>query len=229
MNKITGIAAILSALIMAGTLLSGKAGLRFTHTPNFKALKNNDTFKLQIENGKYAIYISSEIKEDDKYTDLIMWINTNRHLKSVDVYLAGYGGRVSSTVLLVQAMRESPTKYRAVIYGNVYSGHAFLAVNLQSIKYYSPNTLLMFHGPGIRKGKDILTPLDNCRKVKGTDRDRGVKSKTKCLRSLKPHEKAFYAALGKRLKLILTDQEWKYYNEGRDVYITTGRMKEGVW
>lgn len=221
-NIFNSVAVIIAAVIMACVLLSGRAEINFNHTPNWEEFKHHGVFKIQRESGLYSIYLSEEIKDESDYSDLIMWINQHKDEREIKVYLSGYGGSVASTLNLINTMRASPTKFTAVMYGNLYSAHAVLALNMDTIKYTNPNLFFMLHMPAVEvKGEWIL--LDKfCEKERG--KNRGVSKKDKCFLGLKNMNLMADIVLFNKIKLMMDEKELKEYNKGGDVYFTAGSL-----
>jgi len=174
----------------------------------------------------YNIYLTSEIFDTDAYRGLIVFINEHQDVKEMNVYLAGNGGSVTSLLQLVNAMRASPTKFHGVVYGDVYSAHAALAMNMDSLTVVNENILFMFHRPAIDvNGVNVLLPVV-CNMVPEGSVDRGVDMKGKCERYMKAVENSSDAIVGAAIINAMTDEEVQRYKDGDDVILTYEEIEE---
>jgi ATP-dependent protease ClpP protease subunit len=225
MNKVLAASTtLLAAMILAMVLMSGKATINFNHKPNISELKSSPHYKIVYNGSTPSIYLSTKIDAPDQYIDLIAWINNNTQYKSINVYLIGYGGRVDSTLMLVSAMRDSPTVYQAVVIGNVYSAHAFLSVNLDTVRSTNPNFILSFHRPARQVNGEYIITGQDCKDRKG--KDRGISNKIKCADNAKALNSVVYNTIEIIMIQYLTDDEIKAYWQGHDVIIHAYRLRE---
>jgi hypothetical protein len=216
----------IAALILSLTLLSGKATVNFNHKPNLEALLQDPTFKVEDENGTPAIYLNDSIGAQNNYRSLIAYLNNHKNVPDMYLYLSGNGGQVRASMDLVNTMKYNPTRIHVVLYGDVYSGHAFIAVNGYDIRAYNPNILMLFHRPAAKMddkhgGDTVLVP-ETCKYSKG--KDRGIDRKTKCLAFAKTSEEAFNRIVLARIYSLMTPDERKRYDNGDDVIIKYGEI-----
>lgn len=220
------VAAGLAAAILSLTLLSGKALINFNHTPNFNQVMQDPTFKVVNENGIPAIYLSSSINKPDDYRNLIMYINNHKHVKDMYIYLSGNGGMVRTTLDLINTMKASPTKFHVKLYGDVYSGHAILAMNGDTLDSANPNILLLFHIPAVSldKGKTYITVPEYCKTKKG--KDRGISQKDKCIEMNKQTSESMDKIAMPLIYSVMTESERKRYFSGDDIILSYAEIKK---
>lgn len=174
-----------------------------------------DPFKVVYSKGTYNIYLSSMIVNADAYTDLIVFINSHQDEDEINIYLSGVGGSADSVLNLINTMRASKTKFNMIVYGNVFSGHAFLALGGTTLTVESINSVFLFHRPAY--GAETETLDQFCSKQKGTDR--GQSKAKKCKQILTMADKSFNNTVMFNLGRLLTSQELKNYYLGEDVLI----------
>ncbi len=218
------IAAAVAASVMSLTLMSGKALINFNHTPNLTAITQDSTFKVAIQDGHPAIYLSDVIESPNDYKNLIMYINAHKDESDMYVYLSGNGGQVSSALNLINTMKSSEkTKFHIVVYGDVYSAHAVLAMSGDSLTILNKNIVFLFHVPAIKnKQKENVTLSDSCDLATGMDR--GITIKHKCQNYAKKLNAEFDSAMTLALS-IMTPEEKEAYYAGDDIMLTGGEVE----
>lgn len=154
----------------------------------------------------YDITLEQEIKSPLWYEDVSKVLREAKPLDHVIFHLAGYGGQVDTTLMLVNQIKESKAVVIMSVEAPVYSGHAFLALSGHKI-IMAPNSFLMLHYSSILGL--------NCAGASGVDR--GQPRKDKC-----------YQYKGVQLKLfdryldsldILYEKEKLDLKEGKDIYL----------
>lgn len=173
-----------------------------------------------------SIYFSNTIQAPKAYDDLIIYINNHPEIEEYNVYLAGNGGSVASVVRLINVMKHSGAKFNAIVYGNVYSAHAVLAMNLTTLKVINPQTLFLFHRPAVNVLGQYEVLESICEKIPNTVRDRGVSFKAKCFQFAKQSEESYNKSIMVKPFSVLTKDEIARYKAGDDVIVTYKEMKE---
>lgn len=175
----------------------------------------------RIDDTNHSIYLTSSINSMDEYIGLIQYINSHKEVKDMNVYLAGNGGSVAAMKALILTMKMSPTKFHAIVYSNVYSAHAFLAISMDTLEASDDSVLFLFHRPAM--GTELMP--DYCKNIDKEEKDRGVSARDKCLRFVTAIEKSLNLIMMNRLTHVLTGEELTRYLQGDDVVITYKELK----
>lgn len=97
-----------------------------------------------ITNRISTFYISEEIKEPEKYTDMIHRINTAQPGDSIVIHLNTPGGHFSTGVQIINAIQGTPAHVVTVLSSRAHSMGTFIF--LAGHEYVlSDNCLMMFH------------------------------------------------------------------------------------
>jgi len=201
---------------MSLTLLSDRIHFNVTAIDN-----QYSNFKVQYEDGEPAIYLTGTISEPDNYRDLIMYINS-LDVPKAKLYLAGHGGRVESTLQLINTIRHSKTDFTAVVYGDVYSAHAMLAVSMPHLIVKDDNIVFLFHLPAYEVNKTHLLGSQVCEGVTGTDR--GVSAKDKCISFMKATGNEFIKTVVPHINSFLTPNQFNDFMSGDDIVLSYKEM-----
>jgi len=189
------------------------------HTYSFNTVLKTDSFRVQYEQGVPAIYLSDKISQPNLYRDLVRYLNTLNE-PNAKIYLAGNGGSVETTLEIIYTLQNSKTKFEMVVYGNVYSAHAMLAVSGDSITVFNPQTVFLFHIPAIYSGEEVVRPEISCESIPESNLDRGVSARQKCIDfALKTNEE-FEKTVGLNIKAVLSDAQYIDYLKGNDVLVS---------
>lgn len=222
--KYTVLAAAIAAGIFSATLISGKATVNFNHKPNVRYLNEDKTFRVSEDpDGVKTVYINSVIGDKDSYLPLIQWLNENQNDDKIRIYLSGNGGSVTSLMDLINTMSNTKAKEEIVVYGDVYSAHAVLTMNGDSVKFDNPNTLLLFHAPASMSGGEYIMMDRVCEDVTG--KDRGIPAKDKCENMMENLNRSWNAIAMEKVFAVLTVQERIDYVNGYDVIVKAGEIE----
>lgn len=186
-------------------------------------VKQGKYYEVVYENGIPAIYLSTEIGGPDDYRSLIAFINSVK-AERIKLYLSGNGGRVDGAAVLSYAMESSGKKFDVIVYGDVYSAHAFLAVNGETLTAFDDNVIFLFHYPAVNNGAGAVSPLEACQGIIGEDR--GVSNQKKCEEYANKTTKAWNKGVLARMLNLLTPSERLQYEGGEDVLIEWGVLKQ---
>lgn len=222
---------ILLSTILAGSLvlpqaaLSEKIDINF---PQLSALIGAPPVQFSVENGVPAIYISNTIQGINEYQQVIMYINSLQHVPRVKLYLNGYGGSVVGVIALINTIQASPSKFDVIVYGDVYSAHALLALAGDTLTIDNPNTLFLFHTAAVSNSNGDTLPLkEACVALKGKS-DRGHDAELKCRIYMTAIDKQFNSYLSNLVYPYLTKQEIRLINNGFDLTITGEVMSRRI-
>lgn len=184
-------------------------------------------FRVTEENGIPAIYLSSTIEDPDKYLELLMFINNNKNIPSMKLYLSGNGGSVKGAMDLAATMQASKTKFDVIVYGHVYSAHAFLAFAGTTLTITDPSIDFLFHVPALQIGNENVKIKDSCPLDVG--KDRGVDKVHKCNVFADKYLKAFDEMIVARIRPYLTAEQYKEFVAGDDVILSAADLyKQGL-
>lgn len=138
---------------------------------------------------------------------------------TITFHLAGYGGSVEQTLLLMNNVMESKAYVTMSVEAPVYSGHAYLATSGNCIKM-SPFSYLMYHSSSVL----------NVDCSQATGMDRGVSNVEHCV-MMYLNEIIVNSAMVDSNKL-LTKEEKAIIMKGHDVYLQSydvnQRCSDGV-
>lgn len=209
---------VIVTIIMSLTLMSGKVTLN--HVPDVDKLTHSMNYMYQYESGELAIYLKSEMKGPDSYTDLIMLLNKHANDKRIKIYLSGNGGSVRGVMDLIHTVRSLPAETVIIVRGDVYSAHAMLAVSGDKLVLVNDEVLFLFHVPAVNGNR-----MDQaCAKEKGYDR--GIPRKLKCTQySLALRKQLFNMVEGLLVSKIFTVEQSKQYYQGHDIILTGKRVR----
>lgn len=214
---------LISVSIICLTLVSGNITLN--HVPRIDKIVESFTYRYQWENGKLSVYLKSEIRGPDAYTDLIMLLNKNRDAKEIQIYLAGNGGSAESAVQLFYTIHSLKSKVKMIVRGDVYSSHAMIALAGDSIEILNPNILFLFHVPAAKVGEEYVKVEEYCEGETG--KDRGISNKEKCEEFYKISAQSWKNTVEQLLiTRILTSQEAAKYYQGHDIVLTGAQITE---
>jgi len=223
-------------IILAG-LLGGFAtvlGYNVFSPPDVEAKKPKALFNIQALIDPYKVtktkdglnvFLTGSIVGRDSYLPLIKKILDLPEGSKVNLYLAGNGGSVASTVSLINALHLKKHVTKAYVYGNVYSAHAVLAVSMDRIVTVGQHIMFLFHIPAISNSDgEYEHPMKRCEKMDEDKKDRGVSSKKKCIDFTEKYMKAVEASTFKMIKVILTPNEYLEYKKGDDIILYSGEI-----
>lgn len=188
--------------------------------------------KIYTINKRTYIQLGDQLTADGDFTDVYKELLKAKTNQIVILQLNGVGGYVSTVQHLINALKTSKATIEIEVLGNVYSGHAMLAVVGNTLKT-SPGALFMFHTTsGLNMEEEICaqykntTALSIFRFLKGkTQKDRGIDAYKKCLINIRQENKNVDDFLAIHVWKYLSDEELKLIRTGHDVYIDSENMQ----
>lgn len=160
--------------------------------------------------------LSSTIAGKDEYFDLLPYFLSLTDKDVVNVYLAGNGGDVDGGEFLVSLFRTTKAHINLIVFGDVYSMHATLAVSGFNLYIINPNSLFLFHVPALESGQAVSPAL--CNDELGVDR--GQSKKQKCIDFITATMTQFSNIFGLNIQRALTLDEYSRFQQGWDVILT---------
>jgi len=162
---------LIIAMSVVLTLMSGRITINFQHnlhlppelTNKTTIVNNSSIFKKgQI----YDVYLTEVISDSIfGYRDFVRLLDVATKEDSINIHLAGSGGAVDTSVYLINKIKATKATTTAIIEGNNYSGHAFIALSTNKF-IFLPNTFLMFH---------TTSAVDaHCNLIEGMDRSQTI-------------------------------------------------------
>lgn len=221
---------VVMATTFAITLLSGKAIINFTHTPNVEHLIKSKVYTIKGDEHDIKIYLSSSIVGPDQYRKVFDVLFSAKEGDTVTFYLAGNGGRGDTLAQLIMAIKHTKAKVRAVVYGGVSSAHAILALNIKHIKVLDTSIPFLFHlgarGPNAVMGPKVCDGIDE----KKTNR--GQSTRNKCKKYVNARDVLLHYVGMVNVYAILTNKEVSDMEAGHDIILTgheiINRLNNGV-
>ena len=209
----------LGVLVMGGVLLSNKAGVNFSHHHSLPAFDKN---KIMCS-GTFAktchIRLGTKITKPEDYRDVLHLLTTASKEDKIYFYLIGQGGQVWTLMQLANSIQNSKAQTVAVVEGDVYSAHAFLAFTMKKI-VIRDNVVFMFHASSA-----YGNAKNYCAKNKGK-LDRTRDAYKKCLDFFDVHLRQSNAFIGRIMRQYLTNDELFRVLTGYDVYVTGEEFKK---
>jgi hypothetical protein len=232
MNIKSCVAGIIGTMAVAGilgmSLVNDISKLEVqVRVPQLEPYVLTSAFKIVDENGVYAVYFNDEIGESNKYRDLIIWINGLHNVHRVKMYLSGNGGSVRGLIDLVNTMQTSPVKFDMIVYGDVYSADAVLALSGSTLTVDKPGTLFLFHAPAEynEKTKEFVLGNEACSTLKGK-KDRGQDAVIKCNNMEKALYKSWDEGMMEPVYAALTSSQIQQIHQGWDVIIPWSELQK---
>lgn len=104
----------------------------------YKIITKDKTFKT------HHIYLSEHIENNFSYVNLLDVLRTAQEKDDIYLYVANYGGSVSSGFQIINAMKECKSGVNVIVDAPCYSMGAIIAVAGKNMRM-NPGTFLMFH------------------------------------------------------------------------------------
>lgn len=187
-------------------------------TPTPSVYVTNDLYSILQQGNQVKIFLSNEILDSEKYRQLYNYLLSNKNVSEVDLYLAGNGGDSDATNKIISTIRSTGAHFKAVVYGDVYSGHAFLAMAADEVQFLSPNFVLLFHLPAVQLSDTLVVlPETICYSLTGTDR--GVSIQEKCIKFMKKTQEEVDKNVFSRVYPLLTKKEIEDMKAGNDILV----------
>lgn len=186
--------------------------------------------RIKIEQQEYKIYcnaaiqrtcniwLSNSIDDVEKYSTLLQFIASAERGDVLRIYLAGNGGLVNTYKIIANTIKQSKATSVAIVVGNVYSAHAFLALSMDNI-IIGDNVVFLFHRSSLYGMGDMV-----CRRQTGLDRT--VSKEKKCVQfisKLLESDKQFVSNI---LAKVLTRDEILDILKGEDLILSGETMKK---
>lgn len=169
------------------------------------------------------VYLTDSIEGVNDYLKVADLFNRLTQESTIELHLAGYGGRVDGAVYLATAIHNSKAHVVTYVDGPVYSCHAILAT-LTKDRVVSPYAFMMFHKPAVLiSGEYTSDELKICKGEKNK-KDRGTSAYTKCLQGNRINSKSIDVLIKDTAFKYLTAEEQELYNEGYEIYLMPERF-----
>ncbi len=181
------------------------------------------SYKQMCKGNICDVYFANSIDDADSYIDLLYQIEAAQTGDVYNIHLAGYGGAVTLTVRLYNAIKMSHAEVNMYVEGPVYSSHAMLAMLGKHI-FISPASFFMFHYPAIMDQKtfEYVFPQDICKNI--TKKDRGQDAKQKCYDMQNYEMSLLDMVFESTIYPYLTKDEINRIKQGYDVYVPAAVM-----
>lgn len=187
--------------------------------------KTPPAYTVVKEDNGIGIYLSDEIAEPPAYIPLFAIINEQK--ENINLYLAGNGGSVTSLNQLLSVLRNARAHVHVVVYGDVYSAHAMLAIGLNDMVANDDNILFLFHTPAMTlKDGNVVSSTEACNTIDPKLTDRGISARDKCIEYTKAFINQFNVGPLMEIKKVLTKQEFEDMLKGHDIMITYKELKQ---
>lgn len=247
MNKHAIIGLVLGASIVAGTLLSGNATINLKHKPQYPISKSNNL--ICQEKAKVCdVNLNTYVGKQTKYAKIAEGLQALEPGYTINVHLAGPGGYVAGLTYLHGVLSRYEGKTNAVVVGDVYSAHAFLATSMDELEVHGTPNMLFHTTSGYKSAvtncrsmvfRPILEPITDYQTGKFTIRetpseylerlriymlvvqpkDRGINALDKCIQVSQGLSNNFHKNSMKALSKVLTKEELVKYDNGEDIII----------
>jgi len=125
--------AVLCALIMACTLMSGKVLINFKHSPELPKLTNTE-LECNYWSTECHIYLQDSIVAVDHYIELAQKLGKVPSNSNIVLHLAGSGGYLEGMQYIISRLRDLKLHTTVVVDGNLSDEHAFLSLAFNNIR-----------------------------------------------------------------------------------------------
>lgn len=169
---------------------------------------------------KCDVYLGNKIEEDiTGYVPFLQLLRTSTTNDTIRVHLSGKGGVMSTTRVIISAIRASKAKVITVAMGPVQSAHAYIAISGNHIVIRDLSYFMFHRGSLYGKNEQI------CGTLKG-ETDRTLSSYGKCkytINKLNEFDEKFVRGI---LKNVLTKEEIEAIVKGKDILFAADEMKK---
>lgn len=186
----------------------------------------SENFSIVNERGVSAVYLTRQILRPHKYKKLVVWLNSTHNQGNLKMYLCGTGGSVVTVLSLLGSFDlKKHRKVEMVVYCNVYSGHAFLAMSGDKLTIANDQVLFMFHRAAWEiSNMETILPEIECLTRKGVNR--GYTNKARCFHMLQYDVEHNKNTIYKGALSVMTKEEKQRFWIGQDVVLTGGQIKK---
>jgi len=222
-----GIFLIIAALV-AGVLLSNKAGVNLTHHHELAQLTQKEKIYCSgIFSKKCHVRLSTAIGKPEIYRELFHLLNTASSRDTIYIYLMGAGGQVQTTLQMYNVIKSSKAKIITVVEGDVYSAHAFIAAMGSQIKI-GDHILFLVHTSSAYGKYEKYCEAKNINQKGEHLKDRNQSAYDKCMNYYRMQLKQTNKLIITIFSSILTKEELKMVLEGHDVILTGEELKRRI-
>ncbi len=222
LELIAGVCVLGAAAIMASVLLSNKAGINLHHNHKIHITKSYTLKCDGLISKNCSVFFTRTIGHTENYSGLITYLGKASARDTIKFYITGNGGYVHSTLALYIAIKQSKAKTITIVTGDVYSGHAVLAVAGKEIVVKNKHAIILFHRSSIYSVED---GWKECYDRHAFRRDRRQSATAKCMAyidALLAQDKHFIeSTYGK----LLTADELHRVLIGWDVLLTGAELQ----
>jgi ATP-dependent protease ClpP protease subunit len=199
-------------------------------TPPLVFIAATEQFQIMrgSKDNSYIVHLTGGIEESTKYLILITFLTNLTKEDQVSFYIQGPGGYMDTTQLIYNAIHKNPAQIDMIVNGDVYSADALLALAGDSLQT-KPNNLFLYHIPAIKYRGSNITMKAYCETILPTETDRGVSSKKKCEDFAKWYDKQAYLTTFKKVKDVLTPEQYQAMLDGDDVIIDGYTVIHALW
>ncbi len=221
MHKVKQLLKTKISILLGIAFLTYSGGILGEDTPtkefvtNAAATIKKTYYTMQKIDKTTSLFLAKEIGDSLEYIDLLpVFLGLDKD-DVVNVYLEGNGGSVDGAEMLAALFHSTKATVNVIVYGNVYSAHAALALQGSTLKILDPNIRFLFHVPALGDGRKVDTGL--CKDVIGEDR--GQSSKKKCETFVENTLDEYENTLAKNFLIIMSPAEYRAYLDGWDVIV----------
>ena len=222
LNRILLVVLVVCSVLAVGQMFytkSYKAQDMKVSNQKLNYLVGTEQFQIIQDSDKYTVYLTGAVEDNSKYILLLAFLNQLTESDKVDFYIQGPGGYMSTGNLIYDAIKDNPAYINMIVYGNVYSMDALLALAGDSLTI-RPHTNLMFHVPAYYvEGVGNIKMSEYC-KLQPPGLDRGIEIKHKCDNYTKAAEQQNAETSFKRVRIVLDINQYSDMLKGDDVIIT---------
>lgn len=197
------------------------AALKLIDMLDESAIQTSEYYTIVDNYNEISVFFSTSIGPADAYAGLIRKLMLLPDRSNIKLYLSGNGGYISGIQAIKGAIDYKKHYVESIVYGNVYSAHAAMALFADKVTIANKHTLFMFHRPAIydsTTGNTVL-PSKYCEKFKGFT-DRGINAVFKCFMMDIYSNRSYNKTIMSKSLKILTKEELKAYQQGGDIIIT---------
>jgi ATP-dependent protease ClpP protease subunit len=167
------------------------------------------------------VILGENLRTVHKYSELIRLLGEAGKFDTFNIYIVGNGGYVRTALALHYAIRKSPGRTTTITVGDVYSGHAMLAISGKRVVVQNINAIFMFHRSS---GYSRVDKKSYCQERYTGQTDRRQSMVAKCIDYLNAYEDQDRLATKMIYKDALTEKQIARVLEGHDVFVNASEI-----
>lgn len=197
------------------------AGLKLFDMISEASIQPSEYYTVVDNYKEVSVFFSSSIGPADAYAGLIRKLMLLPPKSKIKLYLNGNGGYISGIQAIKGVIDYKKHYVESVVYGNVYSAHAAMALFADKVTIPNKNILFLFHRPAIYDAAtgNTMLPQKFCSKFEGQT-DRGISKVFKCFMMNIYTNRSYNKIIMSKSLAILTKEERRAYEQGGDIIIT---------